>query len=297
MGVVETMLAPRAVGQLPLAGVVAARPSASARRRHDEALLTELVRAHRSWLLAYCLRLTGGDRVWAEDVLQETFERAWRHLDRLTADQGSVPGWLRRVAHNRAVDDHRARRSRPPEVALADHVDAPSPVSTDIEVLQKLVIADVLAALPAQQRQALEVTIMQDHTAAEAARILSVPIGTVKSRVFYGLRRPAGQLPARLGHPQLAIGTRRQVVGHRKVQLVAGRVDPRGDARAARSVQGALGVVQLAGAGGDVLRVAPRVGGCRRSGCRPRNRVGHALHTVRGAAGVRRREGEWSVGV
>jgi RNA polymerase sigma-70 factor (ECF subfamily) len=185
------------------------------------------MRAHGGWLLAYCLRLTGGDRAWAEDVVQETFERAWRHMDRLTADRGSVPGWLRRVAHNRAVDDHRARRCRPSEVALSDDVDAAEPTSFDAQVVQQMVIADVLATLPLTQRQALETTIMQDHTAAEAARILGLPVGTVKSRVFYGLRALRASLaqihtvaaqqqqqhqqqPSRRGEVSTAVGAARQ---------------------------------------------------------------------------------------
>lgn len=84
----------------------------------------ELVRAHGAALLAYATRLTGGDRGRAEDVVQETFLRAWNHLERLTTQPGSVHGWLRRVAHNLAVDGHRARQARPTELELtADHAD------------------------------------------------------------------------------------------------------------------------------------------------------------------------------
>jgi RNA polymerase sigma-70 factor (ECF subfamily) len=151
--------------------------------------------------------------------VQETFERAWRHLDRLTSDRGSVPGWLRRVAHNRAVDDHRAKRCRPSEVALTDDVDTVEPASFDVHVVQAMVIADVLATLPPTQRQAIEATIMQDRTAAEAARILDLPVGTVKSRVFYGLRAlratwsqihtvPTRRQPVRRGEVPAPVGGR-----------------------------------------------------------------------------------------
>lgn len=165
----------------------------------DERFLDHLMQAHRSWLFGYCLRLTGGDRAWAEDIIQETFERAWRHRDRLTDDQGSVHGWLRRVAHNRAIDDHRARSSRPVESAIDDSYDLAQDICVEADVLRRIEVADLLATLPPPQREALELTIMQDHTAEEAARVLHLPIGTVKSRVFYGLRALRSGCPARAG--------------------------------------------------------------------------------------------------
>ena len=72
------------------------------------------------------------DRYLAEDVVQETMLRAWRHCDELSPEKGSVRGWLVRVAHNIAMDKIRMRRSRPAEVAeesapegvFEDHADA-----------------------------------------------------------------------------------------------------------------------------------------------------------------------------
>lgn len=167
--------------QAPEPATVAAGPD-------REALLAELVRLNRDWLLGYCLRLTGGDRGRAEDVVQETFLRAWRRVDQMTADHGSVHGWLRKVAHNCAVDDHRARQCRPAEVELAEDVDLPSLVVIEETVVARMQVAELLESLPRAQREAVELTVMQDRTAAEAARLLGLPVGTIKSRVFYGLR-------------------------------------------------------------------------------------------------------------
>lgn len=156
--------------------------------RDREALLGELVRKHRPMLLAHALRLTNGDRDWAEDVVQETFVRAWRHLDRLTAERGSAHGWLRRVAHNLVMDGYRAARSRPYEVELDDR---PGPRVADASdaVAMSLLVREALDELPAEHRLALVETYLHDQTAAQAAVRLGVPVGTVKSRVFYGLRR------------------------------------------------------------------------------------------------------------
>ncbi len=67
-------------------------------------------------LLAYVTGLTGGDRQHAEDVVQETLLRAWRHANDINPAVGSVRGWLLRVARNIVIDGYRASRARPMEV-------------------------------------------------------------------------------------------------------------------------------------------------------------------------------------
>src|SRR4051812_27800841 len=82
----------------------------------DEELLRVLWEDHGGPLLAYATRLTDGDRQRAEDIVQETMLRAWRHPEALTEERGSPRPWLCTVARNLAVDAHRARRARPGEV-------------------------------------------------------------------------------------------------------------------------------------------------------------------------------------
>lgn len=82
----------------------------------DEALIRSLYEEHGRALLAYATRLTG-DRAAAEDVVQETLVRAWRHPDALVNGKGSVRGWLLTVARNLVTDRVRARAARPQEVA------------------------------------------------------------------------------------------------------------------------------------------------------------------------------------
>lgn len=153
-----------------------------------ETLLAEIIHRHRSMLLAHTVRLTNGDRDWAEDVVQETFVRAWRHIDRLTAERGSVHGWLRRVAHNLVMDGYRMARSRPCEVEF-DGCPPPRVGDGTELVADQLLVREALAGLPEEHRVALTETYLHDLTAGQAAERLGVPVGTVKSRVFYGLRR------------------------------------------------------------------------------------------------------------
>ncbi len=154
-----------------------------------DAGFADLVHDHRAALLAYTTRLTGGDRGRAEDVVQETFLRAWHHRDRLTPEQGSVHGWLRRVAHNLAVDGHRARRSRPLELELAaEHTEVATAPDHADAVSLTTVVEGMLGRIWPEHRAAVAEVYLRDRTCAQAAMALGIPEGTVKSRVHYALR-------------------------------------------------------------------------------------------------------------
>ena len=159
----------------------------------DEHRLSQIVRTHRPALLAYSTRLVGGDTARAEDVVQETFVRAWRRIDRLTPDHGSVNGWLRRVAFNVAIDGHRMRRVRPAEVQL-DHPDLTPQGDHADGVLMQLVVQELLGSIWPEHRAVLVEVYLNDRTAAQTAEVLGIPLGTVKSRIFYALRTLRGTI-------------------------------------------------------------------------------------------------------
>ncbi|GAA3176574.1 sigma-70 family RNA polymerase sigma factor [Blastococcus jejuensis] len=152
-----------------------------------EASLRALYDGHAPVLLAYALRLTGGDRGRAEDIVQETLLRAWRNLDRLAQDTGPVRPWLFTVAQRLAIDAHRARRARPTEVG--DAALASVPGLDELEpTLNRIVVTDALDSLSREHRAVIVETYYRGRSVAEAARVLGVPEGTVKSRCYYALR-------------------------------------------------------------------------------------------------------------
>jgi RNA polymerase sigma-70 factor, ECF subfamily len=149
-----------------------------------ETFVRSLYEAHAQPLIGYVLRLVGADRRVAEDVVQETMLRAWQHADELRVD--SAAPWLYTVAHNIAVSTVR-RRARWQETAL--DVDLLPGLDRDLDaVLDGLVVSTALEALSPPHRAVLVELYYRGQSVAEAAAVLGIPEGTVKSRSFYALR-------------------------------------------------------------------------------------------------------------
>jgi RNA polymerase sigma-70 factor (ECF subfamily) len=150
-------------------------------------LLRTLYDEHAGPLLGFVLKLTDGDRQRAEDVVQETLLRAWRHPDSLDPSRGSLRPWLWTVARNIVVDSARARRARPREVSE----DALAMIPVDDQIDRALLsweVAEALRTLSDDHRAVLVETYYRGRSVAETAKVLGIPAGTVKSRAFYALR-------------------------------------------------------------------------------------------------------------
>jgi RNA polymerase sigma-70 factor, ECF subfamily len=153
----------------------------------DDMFVTELYRQYRVPLLAYVLRLTAGDRQLAEDVVQETMIRAWRQADQLDRTEPSLMPWLATVARRIVIDTKRRGKARPTETGDSMLENVPVNDTTE-ELLRKMVVAEALQTLSPAHREVLNETILRDRTVNEAAEILGIPAGTVKSRVYYALK-------------------------------------------------------------------------------------------------------------
>ncbi|MDT0427579.1 MULTISPECIES: RNA polymerase sigma factor SigM [Streptomyces] len=153
----------------------------------------ELVRRHRDRLWAVALR-TLGDREEAADAVQDALVSAFRAAHTFRG-QSAVTTWLHRITVNACLDRARkaaSRRTAPVDDAerldqlLEPHESAEAPAERQ-DLHRELLAA--LATLPAEQRAALVLVDMQAYPVAEAARILDVPTGTVKSRCARGRAR------------------------------------------------------------------------------------------------------------
>jgi RNA polymerase sigma-70 factor (ECF subfamily) len=159
----------------------------------DPDAFAELVRRHRDRLWAVALR-TLGDREEAADAVQDALVSAYRAAHTFRG-QSAVTTWLHRITVNACLDRARKAASRKTspvddterlEQLLEPHESAAAPAERNDLHRQLL---EALATLPPDQRAALVLVDMQGYPVAEAARILEVPTGTVKSRCARGRAR------------------------------------------------------------------------------------------------------------
>jgi RNA polymerase sigma-70 factor, ECF subfamily len=156
----------------------------------DLAAFEVLVRRHTPAVYAHALRFFRDGSV-AEDIVQEVFVKVFRSLDSFDA-RSQFTTWLFRITRNTCLDEIRAGRRRPVPVDPLDH-----PVLGDDfsdEVVLSAAVESAMATLAPEDRDALSAISVFGLSYDEAAKALSVPAGTVKSRVFRARRALAVQL-------------------------------------------------------------------------------------------------------
>jgi RNA polymerase sigma-70 factor (ECF subfamily) len=156
----------------------------------DEQALVELIEIASPWLLGLSQSMLA-DPDEAEEVVLEVFAAAWDRVGRLGDEHGALMPWLLRIARNRALDRLRRRRRWQVKHARAETFDA-LPVGRVGGELDEAArpgwhvhesVHAALAALPAEQREAVRLAYFQGLTHSEIARQLGIPVGTVKTRL------------------------------------------------------------------------------------------------------------------
>lgn len=152
----------------------------------DESALRAAYQDHAGELFRFAHRSLG-DAGLAEEAVQETFMRAWRAADSYEPGTASLRTWLFSICRNIVIDLSRARASRPPLAGTepADTASASLPLE---ELVVGLQVEEALRRLSEPHRQVLIEVHLRDRPAGEVASGLGVPEGTVRSRVYYGLK-------------------------------------------------------------------------------------------------------------
>lgn len=164
----------------------------------DIAAFEKLVSRYQNKIMGYVGRMVNGDREEAEDVTQETFIKAYRSLESFRG-QSSFSTWLYRIATNLCIDRARTRKRRPQQAYSLDE-----PLDKDEEKggreipderyepgkgverdEMRAMVRETVAAMPEKMREVLIMCDLQGMPYEEISKILDVPLGTVKSRLFH----------------------------------------------------------------------------------------------------------------
>ena len=142
----------------------------------DRTAFGTLVRMHQSRLRGFLRRLTRGDHALADDVAQDTFLEAWRKIGQFRG-QGSFGGWLAAIGYRNYLMAARRRKLEP----LEDDI-----VAAEASPELRIDIEKAMARLSLPERAALTLCYALEYSNDEAAGILAMPLGTVKSHVARG---------------------------------------------------------------------------------------------------------------
>ena len=159
---------------------LAERTEVDLARAGDKAAFDSLVRSRMDAMYRLSLAIVGNESD-AADAVQESFIDVWRHLPNLR-DGGKFDAWLQRIVVNScrmALRSKSRRHVRELPMASLESVDRPAPQAGDIALLRA-----ALGHLSADQRAMLALHHVDERPLSEIAAILSIPVGTAKSRLF-----------------------------------------------------------------------------------------------------------------
>jgi RNA polymerase sigma-70 factor, ECF subfamily len=146
-----------------------------------------------------------GDRLAAEDVIQDAFLSVWRQARSFRADRGSARTWLMSIVHHRAIDKLRSHANMPNFVPLdvvqQRESDAPGTWAQVWSSLSGDAVRGALEQLPAEQKKSIELAFFSGYTHVEIAGLMGVPLGTVKGRMRIGLQK----LKSMLDRPEAGV--------------------------------------------------------------------------------------------
>ncbi len=167
----------------------------------DQTALQPLVERHHSALIGFLYRLSGGDRQLAEDLAQESFLRVIRSIHQYRYPRPFKP-WLYAIATNIARDYYKSADQRHTlNMNESDdlNISAEEPEDAVLNTDEEQHLIQALGVLPAHQRETVILRYYQELSLAEIAEAMSIPVGTVKSRLSLGLRQLKTQLEKEIG--------------------------------------------------------------------------------------------------
>jgi len=143
-----------------------------------------------AYYLAYRMM---GERQAAEDLVQDVFIKVWRGAGSYRAERGSVRTWILSIVHNRGVDLLRSmatlRRTQDKIEASAARSEQSDAFAESWRNTRRDQVREALKTLPPEQFKIMDLAYFSGYTHVEIARLLNLPLGTVKGRLRLGLRK------------------------------------------------------------------------------------------------------------
>src|SRR5262245_57333052 len=154
-------------------------------RSGDQTAMAALYDRYSSIVYSVALRVLG-DTAAAEDILQDVFMQLWRNPGAFDASRGNLGAWLAVITRNRSIDTLRKRRPESDfeNVVLSVEPDLASEADRTRAAGK---VRAALAAMPDNQRKALELAYFEGLTHTEIAAKTGEPLGTIKTRIRAGL--------------------------------------------------------------------------------------------------------------
>lgn len=166
-------------------------PAAGGELRDDTAL-RQAYNAHGAELFRFALRQLG-DAGAAEDAVQDTFVRAWSNAERFDPEVADLRVWLFAIMRNVVIDEGRRSAVRPWHRPVEVHDSSAAalggpPRSFEDELVHSWLVEEALRRLAPEHRTVIVDVHLRGRPQAEVAAELDIPVGTVRSRVFYALK-------------------------------------------------------------------------------------------------------------
>lgn len=148
----------------------------------DSRALEDLYAKHGTGLLNYLIGQVGGDVVLAEEILQNVMLAAWKAASTFRGDS-KVRTWLIAIARNQAINARRKHRVKSVELSEADGLEKTGPFEQLLRSSERAAVREAIKQLPEDQRETLELVFYHGLSGPEAAEVMGVALGTVKSRL------------------------------------------------------------------------------------------------------------------
>jgi RNA polymerase sigma-70 factor, ECF subfamily len=153
----------------------------------DVAAFETLYREHSPRIFALCLRLKGGDRSEATELMQDAFVRAWRRLSTFRGDS-AFSSWLHRLAVNTMLENARSEKRRVARVLSMEDTSALPGAARSSGIDLKMEMEEAVASLPKGARTAFVLHDIEGYQHQEIAEQLRVSVGTVKAQLHRARR-------------------------------------------------------------------------------------------------------------